>query len=122
MDSDRIQSYMAATQQINVGFMAFPAVSGFRSAQLIKTVAAAGTPEAISATSLYVKTATVIGRKAARTDNTGIVHIGPSAADDSQPYDVQPGQIGAVLTNTDLSGWYIDVDTNGDGVVVIYDL
>ena len=116
---------MAATTQINVGFMAYPLVGGIEnlvSGQLVKTVAATGVPEAISATSLRVKTATVIGRKAERTDNTGTVHVGPTSTDGKQPYDIAAGAIGAVLEHTDLANWYVDVDNAGDGVVVIYDL
>jgi hypothetical protein len=92
--------------------------------QLIKTVSATATPEAISATDLWVTKAIVIGKKAARTANTGNVHVGPTSANDTQGRTIATGaeltfegRAGEVFN---LASLYVDVETNGDGVLVIY--
>lgn len=110
---------------MEVGVLAWPEWSPPGSEQLIKTVAAAGTPEKISATSIRVRQATLIGNKAARTANTGTVYVGPGATDDTQIYSIASGEVGAVLQSPDgglidLSQWYVDAENNGDGVSVIY--
>lgn len=91
---------------------------------LIKTVAASGTPEAIAASSTIVSKLILIGKKAARTNNTGIVYFGFTSTNDEQAHEIAAGAVvefsppnGQVY---DLSDIYIDVATNGDGVVAIY--
>lgn len=112
---------------MEVGYLEYPAIPGVAAQQLIKTVAATGTPEAISATPLRVRYATIIGRKAAQTDNTGVVRVGPVSGNGNQAFDIQPGLPSAALDSilaggmVDLSQWYIDVANAGDGVLVIYD-
>jgi hypothetical protein len=91
---------------------------------IIKTVAASGTPEAVSATQVLVRSALFIGRNAARTNNTGNVYIGWQSADDTQLLEVTPGAEVRVTAPDgeafDLGATYVDVITNDDGVVVIY--
>lgn len=110
---------------MEVGYLPYPSPSAEASLQLTKTVAAAGTPEQISATPLLVRQATIIAKKGPQTANTGDVHVGPSATNGTQPYDLVPGAITTLQdlrgAHIDLSHWYVDVDNNGDGVVVIYD-
>lgn len=105
-----------------MGKLTLPAASVISSHQLVKTVAAIGVPEKISTTSIPVKEATIIGNKAEQTSNVGIVRLGPTATDGKQPYAIAAGQIGAILTDTDLSQWWIDAENAGDGVTVIYTL
>ena len=110
---------------MEVGFLPYPVASVEASAQLTKTVAASGTPEPISATTLLVRQATIIAKKGPQTANSGIVHVGPESANGTQPYDLDPGAMTQLLdyrgAHIDLSQWYVDVETNGDGVVVVYD-
>jgi hypothetical protein len=93
-------------------------------AQVIKTVAATGTPEAIAATATLFKMATLIGVKAARTNNTGIVYVGASATNDTQPLAVSPGERVSLEAppgqKLDLAAIYVDVLNAGDGVAVLY--
>jgi hypothetical protein len=68
--------------------------------------------------------ATVLGKKAARTANTGDVYLGLSSTNDTQPYKI--------ATDTEivieappgkymrLADWYVDVATAADGVVVLF--
>ena len=92
--------------------------------QITKTVAAIATPEAIAASGTYFRVATIIGKKAARTNNTGTVYIGIGSTNDTQPLPIYPGQTIAISMPSggvgDLNDWYIDVETAGDGVIVIY--
>jgi hypothetical protein len=91
---------------------------------LTKTVSASGTPERISATDILFVSATIIGKSAARTNNTGTVYIGFSDTNDSQPLEITSGS--ELLVNApsgtclNLKDFYIDVATNNDGVVVNY--
>lgn len=108
--------------------MDFPGAKGLELKTLLKVVAAAATPEKLSATRKLVRQLTFFGCNALdTTPNTSAVFIGNSAAQLQQlvPYDgSQPG--GEVNLNTpadeyvDLSLIYIRVGTNGDGVVVTY--
>src|SRR2546423_15010183 len=92
---------------------------------LIKTVAATGTPEKMTATAgTYASRMIVMGKKAAQTNNTGSVFIGEGSADAAQAVDIATGAKQEFVATPgqvfDLSEWYIDVATNGDGVVVFY--
>ena len=93
-------------------------------AKIIKTVAASGTPEAVAAVGTFCTTFIVMGRKAARTDNTDSVYVGWEATNDAQIYTVVSG--GEVWFNApegakwDLGELYVDVVTNADGVVILY--
>lgn len=87
--------------------------------QANKTVAATGTPEAIG-TGL-VESIVIKVLKGRTTANTGNVFIGFSATNDTQLYTLAPGEELALAApdgkKLDLSGIYIDVATNGDGVI-----
>lgn len=91
----------------------------------------AGTTSAATGTVLcyadmFVRQATVLGQKAAQTDNAGDVRIGTPSADGAQSYRIPPG--GEVYLNggmpdesrVNLGSYYVDVVTNADGVVVLY--
>jgi len=93
--------------------------------QIIKTVAATTTPERITSTQgTEFRQAVIMGKKAARTDNTSTCYIGLAATDSSQPYAVTAG--GEIVITPplgvkfDLYDFYVDVETNDDGVVVWY--
>jgi hypothetical protein len=91
---------------------------------VIKTVAASGTPESIAADGTFFRHATVFAKKAARTVNTGVIYVGTTSVNDAQPYDLEPGDVWTIDApaggKLDLNDFYVDVATNGDGVVVIY--
>lgn len=87
--------------------------------KLIKTVASTGTPEKIVADQTECAQAIIIARKAAQTDNATDIHIGPNSGDGNQPIRITPGG-SYILAGVDLSMWYVDVQTNNDGVVVLY--
>lgn len=92
--------------------------------QIIKTVAATGTPEALAADATYFRTALIGALKAARTANVGIVYLGIGATNDTQPFALNSGEwltINApVGQKYDLNDWVLDVLNAGDGVAVIY--
>lgn len=96
-------------------------------AWLVKTVAATGTPEALSASSLRCTKVTIQGQKSFRTDNTSDAWLGFTGqeADGDQGYRIAPGTVHTWLAPEgacyDLSEWYLDVGTNGDGAVVYYE-
>lgn len=101
-----------------------PDISKTTPTQITKTVAASGTPEALAAAGSFFSRAILIGKKAARTNNTGIVYLGIGSTNDTQAWEIAAG---AVLTleapmgqRWDLNDWCLDVATNGDGLVIIY--
>ena len=79
-----------------------------------KTVAAAGTPEAVGA-SQRVRSITVV----AKDNNTGRVYVGGSDVASTVNRGLQAGD---VLTHTSASGWldladvFLDVDVSGEGI------
>lgn len=93
--------------------------------EIIKTVAATGTPEQLTSTETYARSMTVWGKKAAQTNNTSVCYIGRASGNGTQSIEIPIGEPvvikGPEGTKFDLSDWYIDVGTNGDGVVVWYD-
>lgn len=92
---------------------------------LSKTVADIDVPERIaSQPGTYFRHATIMGKKDARTNNTGAVYIGPASGNSTQPLSLSAGgeltisaPIGCKL---DLYDFYLDVATAGDGVQVLY--
>lgn len=92
--------------------------------QITKTVAASGTPEALAASGTYFRKATILAQKAARSANTGTVYLGIGSTNDTQPIGLSPGDVWSIEApqgeKYDLNDWYLDVATNGDGVVIIY--
>ena len=93
--------------------------------ELIKTVTSSATPEKVAATSTPFRVATVMGKKAARTNNTGTVWLGLAATNDSQSLEITPGEIKTIevppnIADWDLTDFYLDVATNGDGVIIWY--
>ena len=92
--------------------------------QIIKTVAAIATPEAVAADATYFQTAMIGGLKAARTNNVGTVYLGIGATNDTQPLAITAGEWVTVNAPAgkkfDLNDFYVDVLNAGDGVAVIY--
>jgi hypothetical protein len=97
--------------------------------QFLKTSSSPGTPVALTAQETFFRSATVLAQKsedgsAAAKDNAGNVYLGVKNAAGKQPYVLSPGdQI--VLPNptgskVDFRSWFLDVQTSGDGIVVIY--
>lgn len=90
---------------------------------IIKTVAATGTPEVLGASTIKFSSVTFIGYKAARTINTGQVWIQSVVTDGASGFPIPAG--GSVTytaphgTYFDASMFFIDVETNGDGVVAL---
>jgi len=88
--------------------------------QGVKTVAAAGTPEALVGSATLVEKVIITATKGFNSANTGAVFVGQSSTNDQNyirlmPWDVlildaPPGK------KIDLNQIYIDVVTNGDGV------
>lgn len=92
--------------------------------QVTKTVAAIATPEALAADGTFFRTATLVGKKAARTNNVGIVYLGIGSTNDTQALEIAAGQVVSITAPTgqryDLNDWYLDVLNAGDGVIIIY--
>lgn len=93
--------------------------------QLLKTMLAADAPSPLAAVQTYFRKAIVYGvNTLAGVANTGSVYIGPSAAANQQPIEIAPGAEYVLEppngAKWNLADWYLDVGTNGDGVVVIY--
>lgn len=86
---------------------------------LIVTNSDAAVPKRLTADPTPVFVAHVYGKKAARTNNTGIVYLGPDATNDTQALTIAAGAY-LKLDLVDLSDFYLDVVTVGDGVVIVY--
>lgn len=73
---------------------------------------------------ILYRSATLYGKRAARTDNTSDAYFGPESADGAQPHLLQAGGEVSVDVATgvalDLADLYLDVGTNADGVVVSF--
>lgn len=76
---------------------------------------------------IWIRQATLIGKKAARTVNTGTVYIGKKSNNDTQPYAIAsdaeaflPAGREGVGPLVNLADWYLDVTTNNDGLYVSY--
>ena len=91
---------------------------------LSKTVAAIGTPERISLTDEYFRKATIMGLKADRTANTGIIYLGVGATNDTQPFAIAAGAViyinAPVGSRYNWKDWWLDAATAADGVVILY--
>lgn len=93
--------------------------------EILKVVASSATPEPIYAESKYVRRVVIYGCKdLSRTPNTGVVYIGSrdSRIQNVLPYDsALSNGTGWSTPNAemfDLKDLYVEVATNGDGVVV----
>jgi hypothetical protein len=121
---------LAANSGVDIGDVNAPVLETLASSvdttptQITKTVAAIGTPEALAADGTFFRTATIIGKKAPRIDNVGIVYLGIGAGNDTQPYEITPGETIELSAppgeKYDLNDWYCDVLNAGDGVIIIY--
>lgn len=94
------------------------------SGQIIPIASSTGTPVAWTNANTWVRKVTILGKKAARTDNAGTVYIGPTSGNDTQGFAITAGGE-AVLEAApgsliNLADWYVDVTTNNDGVMLIY--
>lgn len=92
-------------------------------AGFVKTVAASGTPEALG--SGLVESVAIRPNKARGTANTGNVYIQSAATNDlAGGWELTPTASPIVITapagkKIDLASIFIDVATNGDGVVAM---
>ena len=95
--------------------------------QFAMTVASSGTPAQLTnSTTLRARAITIKARKDRGTANTGVIYIGWTSTNDAQLYVLaSDGEV--VITPPEgsngylrLSDIYIDVVTNGDGVVVTW--
>lgn len=86
---------------------------------IIKTVADTGTPDRITTTPTPATNCILVARKAAQTDNTTDINVGPVSGNGNQMIPMAPGGQ-YTLSGVDLSQWYVDVQTNGDGIIAIY--
>jgi hypothetical protein len=81
---------------------------------------AAGT--LVAKAQLWYRHARFVGLKAVRTANTGIVYLGLSSTNDTQPVSIAASATltleAAVGARLDLGDLWIDVATNADGVVI----
>ena len=91
----------------------------------VATVTTAGTRVALSTTNLNCRRCTVRAQKDYRTANTGTVYLGPTGTTNHQGFAISPGTevsldapIGCRLN---LKNWYLDAETSGDGILLIYD-
>jgi len=121
---------LAANSGVDIGDVNVPVLESLEGSvattpkQIVKTVASPDTPEPLASEGSYFRTATILGKKAARINNTGVVYIGIGGTNDTQPYDINPGE--AIELNAppgekyDLHDWYCDVVNAGDGVIIIY--
>ncbi len=93
-------------------------------AQILKTVAAAGTPVALAASGTFITMTLIANKDQARTANIGNVYLGLSGAAGTQPIILTPGKIYEIIAPVgqayNLADWFIDAANNGDGVVAIY--
>ena len=105
--------FACAAQEMKVG-----------SGQIIPISTATGTPTAWTNASTWVRKVTILGKKAARTDNVGTVYIGPTSANDTQGFAIVAGGEATLEaapgTLINLADWYVDVTTANDGVMLIY--
>lgn len=89
------------------------------------TSAATGSPLTCYA-DLHVRQATVVGMKSAQGNNTGGVRLGVGSANGAQSYPIVAGQ--EIYLNSgmpdgsrvNLGSYFVDAETDGDGVVVLY--
>lgn len=81
-----------------------------------KDVTTAGTAEALASTQLCL--AVTVRAKSA---NTGNVYVGGSAVDSTDGFPLAAGEA-ITLFVQDLADVYLDVDTNGEGVVYLAEL
>jgi hypothetical protein len=86
-----------------------------------KTVAATATPERLVAESTLVDSVEIVARKGRGLANTGDVWIGPQDANDAQLRRLANGDAitltAPVGKKIDLFDIFLDVATNGDGVI-----
>lgn len=93
--------------------------------QAVVAIPTAGVPTLLSATNKFCRRVVIYGRKAARTDNTSDVWVGPVATTATQPVKIPVGgevEIvgpGGALIN--LAEWYAETETDADGLVIVYD-
>ncbi len=89
--------------------------------QAAKVVAATGTPEAISATTLLVDSVVIYGQKAKGSNNTSTCYLGFTSVNEAQLLPITAGSYVSLSAplgkKIDLAGIFVDVGTAGDGVI-----
>lgn len=91
------------------------------------TSATSATGTVVCYADIWVRQATILGKKAEQTANTGNVYIGTKAAATKQAYTIAsdteaflPAGREAVGPLVNLADWYVDAANNGDGIYVLY--
>lgn len=116
-----IRKLTAVDDTVNAILGASASTTAATLAQINKTVAATGTPEAISGSANKVESVLIKALKGRATANTGVVYIGFSATNDAQLHALAPGEEMTLTApdgkKIDTAAIYIDVATNGDGVI-----
>jgi len=73
---------------------------------------------------IFFRRCTVQGKNAVRTDNATTVYLGNLSTNDTQPFEVAAGEDVEIPVpvgcRQSLVDWYVDVGTNGDGVVLLF--
>lgn len=75
---------------------------------------------------IWVRQASIRGQKAAQTANVGKVRIGTKSADSGPAWPIFSDESTSIpfpndgATRLNLGDWWIDVETNGDGIYVFY--
>lgn len=89
--------------------------------QAAKTVALTTVPEAVAAATRLVDSVVLYGQKARATNNTSTCYVGFTNVDGEQLLPITAGSYISLSAppgkKIDLAGIYVDVGTNGDGVV-----
>lgn len=98
-------------------------------AQLLVTATIATSPKQVSSTPRQFRNALVMAQKsldgaAAGKGNAGKVYLGMSAEANEQPIEMSPTDERVFEApgdgRWDLSQWYMTVESDGDGLVIIY--
>lgn len=92
--------------------------------QILKTMNV-GAPQSFVGVATYYRWAIIQAQKSfAGAANAGNVRIGVSAAANSQPIELAPGDTYALQVPTgakvNFQNWYLSVANNGDGITVLY--
>jgi hypothetical protein len=89
-----------------------------------KSIASAGTPEALVSTNVYAQSVTLIGMNEFRTANTSTAYFGWTSTNDEQLFPITAG--GQVVITAppgrsiNLKSIYIDVVSDSDTIVFTY--
>jgi hypothetical protein len=90
---------------------------------VVKTVTTNTVPEQLTTTEYWGHTVTFLGMKATRTNNTGTVYVQWNSTNQGSGIPLLPGAVLSITMPDEkkkgicATNFYIDVETDGDGVV-----